>query len=67
MKNPEYFRLFKGGHFVGFKRVITEFLTPGGNTWKLEPVEHDPDETQKLSKPAVGISSMKRERISTER
>lgn len=65
MKNPEYFRLIKGGRFVGFKRIITEFLPAGRNIWQLDRIEHDPEETQKLSTPAVGIGAMKRARITS--
>ena len=62
-KNPEYFRLKKEGRFVGFKRVVTEFMPAGHSSWQLEPIEHNPEETQKLSEPAMGIGAMKRERI----
>ena len=63
MKNPEYFRLSKDGHFIGFKRVVTEFLPIGGDKWQLRHFEHDEDQTQKLSKPALGIEALKRPRI----
>lgn len=62
MKNPEYFRLFKDGSFVGFKRVVTEYLPAGHSTWQLAEESHD--ETQKLSKPGVGIENLKRESLS---
>ena len=65
MRNPEYFRLNKGGRFVGFKRVVTEFLPAGRSMWQLERIEHDPEETERLSRPAVGINSMKRARITS--
>lgn len=65
MKNPEYFRLMKDEKFVGFKRVVTEFLPASHTTWQLDPVEHDPEDTQKLSRPAMGIETLKRERITT--
>ena len=64
MKNIEYFRLIKDGCFVGFKRIVTEYLPPGHSSWQLAQVDHDPEETQKLSKPAMGIENLKRERIS---
>ena len=67
MKNPEYFRLIKDGQFVGFKRVVTEYLPAGRSTWQLGQVEHDPGETQRLSKPALGTESLKRERISSDK
>ena len=65
MKNPEYFRLMKNGLFVGFKRVITEFLPASHNVWQLDLLEHDPKDTQKLSSPAIGIETLKRERITS--
>ena len=60
MKNPEHFRLIKDGNFVGLKRVITEYLPAGQNKWQFNPIEHDA--SQKLSKPAMGIETLKRER-----
>jgi len=65
MKNPEYFRLIKDESFVGFKRVITEYLPAAGTRWQLDEIEHDPEETQRLSKPAMGIETLKRERINS--
>lgn len=65
MQNPEYFRLMKDGRFAGFKRVVTEYLPAGHSTWQLAQVEHNPSETQKLSRPALGIECLKRERISS--
>lgn len=59
-----YFRLLKDGHFVGFKRVVVEYLPAGSDKWLLNSIiEHDPEETQRLSKPGVGIASLKRESI----
>lgn len=63
MKNPVYFRLMKGEQFVGFKRVVTEYLPASHTTWQLDQIEHDPEDTQKLSSPAMGIETLKRERI----
>lgn len=63
MKNPEYFRLIKDGQFVGFKRIVTEYLPAGHDRWQLDQVEHDPNETKRLSNPAIGTESLKRERI----
>ena len=65
MKNPVYFRLIKDEKFVGFKRVVTEFLPAGHNTWQLDPIEHNPDDTQILNRPAVGIENLKREGITS--
>ena len=62
MKNPEYFRLFKNGRFVGFKRIVTEFLPAGHSLWQHAELEHD--EAQILSRPAIGIENLKRESFS---
>lgn len=67
MKNPEYFRIYKDGQFAGFKRVVTEYLPSGHSVWQLARVDHDPAETQKLSKPALGTENLKRERISSDK
>jgi len=53
MKNPEYYRLIKDGRFVGFKRVVTEYLAAGHSKWLLTEEPHD--ETQRLSKPGDGV------------
>lgn len=63
MKNPVYYRLMKDGHFVGFKRVITEYLPVTATRWQLDPVDHDEDATQILSRPAMGIATLGREKI----
>lgn len=65
MKNPEYFRLIKNGRFAGFKRVVTEYLPASHSTWQLDEIEHDPEDTQKLSRPAMGIETLNRERINS--
>lgn len=65
MKNPEYFRLIKDGRFVGFKRIVTEYLPAGHNMWWLNEIEHDTEDTKRLNKPAVGTAALKRERISS--
>jgi len=65
MRNPEYFRLVKNEGFVGFKRVITEYLPAGHSRWQLAPIDHDQEDTKKLSRPAMGIVSLKRERITS--
>lgn len=67
MKNPVYFRLMKDESFVGFKRVVTEYLPAGHSRWQFDPIEHDPEDTQKLGRPAVGIAALKRERITSGR
>jgi len=67
MKNPVYYRLMKDSNFVGFKRVVTEYLPAGHSVWQLAQVDHDPGETQKLSRPAMGVENLKRERISQGR
>jgi len=53
------------GSFAGFKRVVTEFLSPGSTRWQLEPLPHDADATQKLSRPAMGTATYPREKIVT--
>jgi len=65
MKNPEYFRLIKDGSFVGFKRIVTEYLPAGFNRWQFDPIEHDSEDTRKLSRPAMGIVALKRERTTS--
>ena len=65
MKNPVYYRLVKNGSFVGFKRIVTEYLPVTATRWQLEPFPHDEEDTQILSQPAMGISTMGREKITT--
>lgn len=65
MKNPEYYRLIKNESFVGFKRVVTEFLPAGHTRWQLDPIDYDAEDTKKLSRPAMGIVALKRERITS--
>ena len=66
MDNPVYYRLMgEKGNFVGFKRIVTEYLTAGHSRWQLSEIPHDPVKTQKLSKPAMGTATMKREKIVT--
>ena len=64
MSNPEYYRLIgKDGNFVGFKRIVTEYLPAAATRWQLDPVTHDSEATQKLIKPAMGIATLGREKI----
>ena len=65
MKNPVYFRLFKDESFVGFKRVVTEYLPAAATRWQLDSFPHDENATQTLSKPAMGIATLGREKIVT--
>ena len=65
MKNPVYYRLVKNGSFVGFKRIVTEYLPAAATRWQLETFPHDEEDTQILSQPAMGISTMGREKITT--
>ena len=65
MKNPVYFRLFKDESFVGFKRVITEYLPAAATRWQLDSFPHDENATQALSKPAMGTATLGREKIVT--
>ena len=62
-KNPVYFRLMDDGRFIGFKRIITEYLPASHKTWQLAPLKYNPDETQRLSTPAFGIQTLKREKL----
>lgn len=63
MKNPVYYRLIKNGSFVGFKRTVTEYLPAGTTRWQLDPVDHDEEASQELYRPAMGISTLGREKI----
>lgn len=63
MRNPQYYRLFKGEHFVGFKRVVTEYLPVTINRWQLASIDHNPEETQMLCQPAMGIAKLAREKL----
>ena len=66
MNNPIYYRLTgEKGNFAGFKRLVTEYLQPGHNKWQLSEIPHDPELTEKLSKPGMGTATMKREKIVT--
>lgn len=65
MKNPVYYRLTNDGNFAGFKRLVTEWLPPGGTRWQLDPIEHDSADTQILSRPAMGTATLGREKISS--
>lgn len=67
MKNPVYFRLFKNGSFVGFKRIITEYLPAAATRWQLDPVIHDSSDTQMLSRPAMGTATLGREKIISDK
>ena len=65
MKNPVYYRMMKDGHFVGFKRIVTEYLPVAATRWQLDPMDHDENATQILSQPAMGIVTLGREKISS--
>ena len=65
MKNPVYFRLYKNESFVGFKRVVTEYLPAAATRWQLDSFPHDENATQSLSKPAMGTATLGREKIVT--
>jgi len=66
MSNPEYYRLIgKDGGFVGFKRIVTEYLPAGATRWQLRPLVHDSDRTTKLGQPAMGTATLGREKITT--
>lgn len=55
----------KDGHFAGFKRIVTEYLPAAATRWQLESFPHDENATQKLNKPAMGIETLGREKITT--
>lgn len=59
IKNPQYFRLMKDGHFVGFGRITCEFLKAGGSIWLRDAIEYDDREI--LSRPPMGVANTKRE------
>ncbi len=59
IRNPQYFRLMKDGHVVGFGRIVCEFLASDAVRWGRDEIPHD--ERMSLSKPPMGIANMKRE------
>ncbi len=59
IRNPQYFRLMKDGHVVGFGRIVCEFLAPDENKWNREDIPYD--ERISLAKPPIGIANIKRE------
>ncbi|MBA7676119.1 hypothetical protein ES703_84360 [subsurface metagenome] len=63
MKNPVYYRLFKNECFVGFKRVVIEYLPAAATRWQLDSFPHDENATQSLSQPAMGTATLGREKI----
>lgn len=67
MKNPVYYRLMLDDRFIGFKRIVTEYLPASHTTWQLAPLKHDEDETTQLSTPAFGIETYKREKLTSSK
>lgn len=65
MNNPQYYRLKKDERFVGFKRIVIEYLPATQSRWQLDPFPHDSEATQKLSQPAMGIATLGRGKITT--
>lgn len=66
MDNPVYYRLIgEKGNFVGFKRIVTEYLPAAATRWQLDPFPHDSEATQKLSEPAMGTATLGREKITS--
>ncbi len=59
IRNPQYFRLMKDGHVVGFGRIVCEFLPADGGKWTCKEIPYD--EKISLSKPPIGIANIKRE------
>ena len=62
-KPVTYYRLTKNRHFVGFSRIVIEYLSADGVEWQLNPVENDEDEKIKLSTPPLGIEGLKRKQM----
>lgn len=66
MDNPVYYRLeSEAGNFVGFKRIVTEYLPAAATKWQLDEFPHSPERTEKLSTPAMGTATFAREKIVT--
>ena len=58
MPNPQYYRITNNDKFIGFMRIVTEYLPAGENVWSLAKPDHD--EKIKLGQKPVGIESLKR-------
>ena len=53
----------KQGKFLGWKRIVEEYLSSGENIWRRKPLDYDPDLSITLSAPPLGIACYKREPI----
>ncbi len=62
-KPVTYYRLTKNRRFVGFSRIVIEYLSADGEEWQLNPIENDEDERIKLTTPPLGIEGLKRKPI----
>lgn len=69
MKTAQYYRLMKNNHFVGFKRIrnypgrtIVEYLDAGDEIWRRMPLDHDPEDSPRLTKPPIGCEHLKTEK-----
>ena len=61
MKAVTYKRLMNDDdHFVGFQRIVVEYLSAGGDRWQLEPIPYDSELSTKISQPPVTIINMQR-------
>ena len=54
-------RLVLNRQFVGFNRIVTEYLPAGADVWQLKPIDHD--ESVSLGKAPKGIAGLEREPI----
>ena len=61
--NCQYNRLTDDdGRFIGFSRVIVEFLPAGADKWQIEPIGKDL-QVVRLTKPPMGIARLPRARL----
>lgn len=61
---PKYKRLYDNdGHWIGISRDLTEYLPLTSGKWTLEPIKCDPDRTEKIAVPPMGMASRPRQAI----
>ena len=62
---PEKYILLKDkqGKFIGWKRIVVEYLSSSEDIWRWTPLDYDPDLSVTLSTPPLGIACYKREPI----
>ena len=64
MEPVVYYRLVSdNNNFIGFKRVIIEYLPAGSNQWQFKPLNSNNLENIKIHQPPACISDTKRARI----